>query len=86
MIRYMILAGLLVMAACKSKTKTETTVTGEKMGMDSIISPGKDTASVIAPADMGKIDLENFDLLKLGQHYSETQEAMAPPRFKIKGH
>ncbi len=84
MIRYVILASLLVMAACKSKTKTETTVTGEKMGMDTTFTQGKDTASVTATADMGKVDLVTFGPIKVGQPYSEVKNLLGPPDTKSK--
>jgi hypothetical protein len=81
MIRYIILAGLLIMAACKSKTTTET---GEKKNMDTVITSGKDTTSVTTPADMGKVDLENFGPIKLGQLYSEANKVLGPPDSKSK--
>ncbi len=79
MIRNLILASLILMTACKSKTKT--TDTGEKTVKDSITTPVKDSVSNTGPS-MGKVDMENFGALKLGQHYSETQEAMGPPDTK----
>jgi len=82
MIRYIILAGLLVMAACKSKTKT--TDTGEKKNIDTVITAGKDTASMTTTAGIGKVDIENFGPLKLGQHYSKTLEAVGQPDSKSK--
>lgn len=82
MIRYIILASLLVMVACKSKTKT--TDTGDKTVKDSIITPVKDSASNTSPSDMGKVDIESFGLIKLGQHYSKPLEAMGQPDSKSK--
>lgn len=83
MIKYIILASLVVMVACNSKSKTETTATGEKMGMDTIMTPGKNSTSNTGPS-MGKIDIESFGPLKLGQHHSKTLEAMGQPDSKSK--
>jgi hypothetical protein len=72
------------MAACNSKTKTETTGTGNKTVKDSITTPVKDSTTVSVPVDPGKVDIENFGPLRLGQHYSEAQEAIGPPDTKSK--
>ena len=82
MIRNFILAGLLVMTACKSKTKT--TDTGEKKSMNTVITTGKDSIVNTDPTNMGKVDIESFGPLKLGQHYSKTLEAMGQPDSKSK--
>jgi hypothetical protein len=82
MIRYIILASLLIMTACNSKTKT--TDTGEKNGMDTVVTAEKDTASMTTTANMGKIDIESFGPLKLGQHHSKTLEAVGQPDSKSK--
>jgi hypothetical protein len=82
MIRYIIFASLIIMAACKSKTKT--TDTGEKKNMDTVIIAGKDSVSNPAQPDMGKVDLENFGPLKLGQLYSEANKVLGPPDSKSK--
>jgi len=82
MIRYIILASLLVMAACKSKTKT--TDTGEKKNMDTVITAGKDSVSNTGQANIGKVDLESFGAIKLGQLYSEANKVLGPPDSKSK--
>jgi hypothetical protein len=79
MIRNLFLACLIVMAACKSKTKT--TDTGEKKSMDTVITAGKNSISVTSPA---KVDIENFGAIKLGQHYSVTLDAIGQPDSKSK--
>jgi len=81
MIRNIFLACFLVMAACKSKTKT--TVTGEKNGMDTTLTTGKDTASNTGQS-IEKIDIESFGTIKRGQHYSKTLEAIGQPDSKSK--
>jgi len=70
------------MVACKSKTKT--TDDGEKKKMDIVITAGKDTNSVTTPADMGKVDLESFGPIKLGQLYSEANKVLGVPDSKSK--
>jgi hypothetical protein len=82
MIRNIILASLLVMAACNSKTKT--TDTGEKSFKDSFTILLKDSVSVTGQVNMGKIDMESFGTIKLGQHYSKTLEAIGQPDSKSK--
>ncbi len=80
MIRYIFLAGLFVIVACKSKTND----TGENMVKDSITTAAKDSASNTSQSDMGKVDIENFGPIKLGQHYSKTLEVIGQPDSKSK--
>lgn len=82
MIRYIIIASLLVMVGCKSKSKTADA--GDKMAKDSITTPVKDSVSNTGPSDAGKVDIESFGAIKLGQHYSKTLEAMGQPDSKSK--
>ncbi len=66
--------------ACKSKTKVEVTPETGKSGKDTIVAP-PDTAITTGS---GKIDIESFGDIKLGQHYSETIKALGKPDSKSK--
>lgn len=66
--------------ACKSKTKVEATPETEKSGKDTIVAH-PDTAITTGS---GKIDIESFGDIKLGQHYSEVIKALGKPDSKSK--
>ncbi|MBL7747924.1 MAG: hypothetical protein JNM19_10880 [Chitinophagaceae bacterium] len=77
LILFILLAGVF---ACKSKTKS-----GPLPGI-----PGANKDSISAQADSagtttaGKIDIESFGDIKLGQHYRETVKALGNPGSKSK--
>jgi len=52
--------------------------------MDTVITTGKDTTTMTTPPDMGKVDLENFGPIKLGQLYSEAKKVLGHPDSKSK--
>jgi hypothetical protein len=83
MIRNLILASLILIAACKSKTKTGIIDAGEKAVKDTMITAVKDSAANTGPS-IGKIDMESFGAIKLGQHFNEMKVALGPPDTKSK--
>jgi hypothetical protein len=84
MIRTIILGGLVVLAACNTKSKTGTTDSGDKKGTDTVLTPGKDSLTVTGQTDTEKVDLVSLGTLKLGQSYRLVQETIGPPDSKSK--
>ena len=83
--QYVILAGLILMAACKSGKK-ENTEGDIKKDSNTVVQAKTDTNTVLtAPNDKpGKIDIVSFGPIRLGQPYSEFLKILGPPDAKTK--
>lgn len=84
--QYLIVAGFVLIAGCKSGTKNNT---GDDIKKDSatVVPPKSDTtiaAQTVPESKTGKIDIESFGDIKIGQHYPETIKALGQPDSKSK--
>ncbi len=82
----LLLTLIVILIGCKPGSKEKT---GAEVSNDStvITAPQKDSSISAQPestAQTGKIDIESFGDLKLGQHYKETIKAIGNPDSKSK--
>jgi len=84
--QYVILAGLILMTACKPGKK-ENTEGDIKKDSNTVVQTNTDTNTVLlkGPIDKpGKVDIESFGPIRLGQPYSEFLKILGPPDAKSK--
>jgi len=76
--RYLTIAGILFLAACNSSSKEEK----EKKDTDTSITKTDTTTPPPSPPVSGKIDIETFGDIKIGQPYTETIKILGKPDTK----
>ncbi len=79
---YLLLLAIILVTACNSKSKTDEKTTDEKTNPDTAIQKPADTAVTTPPPPSGKIDIESFGDLKLGQHHAEVTSILGAPGSK----
>ena len=75
-------ASVLFLISCNSGKKDND---GTEIKTDSIVAvPPTDTVPAIPNGPTGKIDIESFGDIKIGQHYSGVIKALGEPDSKSK--
>lgn len=77
--QYVLVAAILAFTSCKSGDKKDNSTTGA----DTIATAKPDTAAP-PPVSSGKIDIESFGDIKIGQAHNETIKALGEPDKKSK--
>lgn len=83
---YLLIAIIVLLTNCNSKTKTDNKDAGDKTGADTAVVKQNtgDTAATNPPPTAGKIDIETFGDIKLGMTEKEFTQALGQPDSKSK--
>ncbi len=79
--KILLIAILSSLLACNSKKTNDTKVSEEKQAMDSP-STVKDTTPPTTNVPSGKIDIETFGAIKIGQSYTDMNKVLGQPDSK----
>ncbi len=84
MIKKLIIIGLIFCVSCKENKKETPVIKNETI--DTVPGTKQDTVTPNNPTrpPSGKIDIETFGTIKIGQHYAETIKALGNPDSKSK--